>query len=117
MVSNTMYGFAGKILKVDLTGEQSWSEPLDQVLTRLLFGEGGLAAGLMKDMDWALDPYDPGNFLVFSVEPLTGIQPMLFALRGICEIAINQSLGWGPCQWILGALNWSLLVGRSEKPV
>ena len=68
-----MHGFAGKILRVDLTQERIWDEPLDEATARAYVGGIGLGAKILYDevppgIEWS----DPENRLIFASGPLGG---------------------------------------------
>jgi aldehyde:ferredoxin oxidoreductase len=67
-----MNGYGGRILFVDLTRRTSRIVPLTETTARALIGGNGLAARLLLDtVAPGIDPYDPGNAVVFSVGPIT----------------------------------------------
>lgn len=66
-----MYGWAGKILKVDLTRNRIWREDLPTELLGEYIGGRGLAIRLLRDR-FRLDPLDPEIPLIFAAGPLTG---------------------------------------------
>ena len=68
-----MNGWAGRILRVDLTSGKYSVESLDPDLARKFIGGRGLAAKYLYDeIDPLVDPLTPGNKLIFTVGPLTG---------------------------------------------
>jgi len=121
-----MYGYAGRILKVNLSERKVSSEPLDQNIARSFLGGGGMAAKLMEveRMDWTIDPFDPGNLLIFSIGPLTGM-PAPFCSRYVVSAKSPLTNLWGEAHasgyWgpELKFAGWDAIVleGRSEKPV
>jgi aldehyde:ferredoxin oxidoreductase len=121
-----MFGYAGKILKVDLSERKIESEPLDPIAARKFLGGGGLAAHFMEreKMDWHQDIFDPGNILIFSLGPLTGL-PAPFCSRYVVSAKsplthiwgeAHASGYWGPelkyCGW-----DAIMITGRAEEPV
>jgi aldehyde:ferredoxin oxidoreductase len=121
-----MFGYAGKILKVDLSQRKTTPEPLDPDLARKFLGGAGLAAQWMEQakMDWRQDPFHPGNHLIFSLGPLSGI-PAPFCSRYVVSAKspltglwgeAHASGYWGPELKLCG---WDAIVitGRSEVPV
>ena len=61
-----MHGYIGKILRVDLSTEKLWDEPLNEEYVRAFVGGSGLAARYVYDMvDGDTDPLGPDNPLVF----------------------------------------------------
>ena len=67
-----MYGYGGKLLKVNLSAGTFEVERLGEDVVRKFLGGAGLAGRLLQDMDWQVDSFDPKNRLVFTVGPLEG---------------------------------------------
>src|SRR5512141_2891049 len=68
-----MNGYVGKILRVDLSRDRLWDEPLNEDYARKYVGGSGLAARYLYDMlDAATDPLGPQNPLFFLTGPLVG---------------------------------------------
>ncbi len=62
-----MYGYAGKILKVDLTENKFSEEPLDPSIAKKFLGGLGLASYyLYRDFKPGTDPFSPDNIVVIS---------------------------------------------------
>jgi aldehyde:ferredoxin oxidoreductase len=66
-----MYGWAGKILNVDLTSGRSWREEIMPELLHEYLGGRGLGVRLLRDR-FHLDPFDPDIPLIFATGPLCG---------------------------------------------
>ncbi|CAG0950361.1 aldehyde:ferredoxin oxidoreductase [Anaerolineales bacterium] len=68
-----MYGYLGKILRVDLSAAKVWDEPLNAKYARDFIGGSGLAARYFYDMiDANTDPLSPEAPLFFLTGPLVG---------------------------------------------
>ncbi len=68
-----MYGYMGKILRVDLTnGELNEEFPDDKVLKDFLGGAGLATWYLINETEKGIDPLGPDNKLIFMTGPLTG---------------------------------------------
>ena len=68
-----MYGYAGKILVVDLTSENIETIPIEEELARKYLGGVGLNTKLLfKHMRKGIDPLGPDNVLLFGTGPLVG---------------------------------------------
>ncbi len=68
-----MFGYMGKILKIDLTTGSIEEEKLDEQTARKYLGGCGLGAHILsKETDKNTDPLGPENVIVFAVGPLTG---------------------------------------------
>ena len=68
-----MYGFYGKILKIDLGAKQFAIEKLDEDLYRQFLGGKGLTAYLLHKLNPAgVDPLAPENCIIFATGPVCG---------------------------------------------
>lgn len=68
-----MFGYMGKILRVDLSKSKITEEFPDENTLRLLLGGSGLAAKyLFDEVEKGIDPLGPENKLIFMTGPLTG---------------------------------------------
>ena len=68
-----MYGWTGKILRVDLTNQRSSVEDLDYKTATDYIGGLGLGVKYLYDeIDPTVDPLSPKNKLIFATGPLTG---------------------------------------------
>ncbi|MFH1331296.1 MAG: aldehyde ferredoxin oxidoreductase family protein [Actinomycetota bacterium] len=68
-----MNGWAGRILRVDLTSGSVTSEPLDPALAHAYIGGRGLNARILYDeVGVGVDPLGPGNKLILGVGPCSG---------------------------------------------
>lgn len=72
-MAGTLMGYAGKLLRVDLTNEVLHTEELDAATLRQWVGGSGLGAKLLYDevppeVGWS----DPANRLIFASGPLAG---------------------------------------------
>jgi aldehyde:ferredoxin oxidoreductase len=68
-----MYGFMGKILRVDLSAKKVWDEPIVEDEARKYLGGAGLATKYLYDeMPRGVDPLGKDNVLIFMTGPLTG---------------------------------------------
>ncbi|MEM2897226.1 MAG: aldehyde ferredoxin oxidoreductase family protein [Candidatus Bathyarchaeia archaeon] len=73
MVEKGSYGYAGKILWLNLDKLKAHEEMLDQSLTRAYIGGTSLAAKLLYEkISKKLDPFSNENPLLFMTGPLTG---------------------------------------------
>lgn len=68
-----LYGYAGKILRVDLTTGKMSKKPLDKQLSERFIGGVGISSKILYDeVPACIDAFDPLNLLVFSTGALTG---------------------------------------------
>ncbi|MBI2320542.1 MAG: hypothetical protein HYU88_00190 [Chloroflexi bacterium] len=66
-------GYAGKILRVDLSSERIWTEPFDPEIARLYLGGAGLGARILYDEVPADVAWDhPDNRVILATGPLAG---------------------------------------------
>jgi len=71
--SNQLYGYAGKLLRIDLTkGKVSFEKIKPEVLKEFLGGVGYGVKLLYDELPAGIDPLGPENKLVFTTGPLTG---------------------------------------------
>lgn len=69
-----MYGWSGRILKVDLSNSKSVIKKLDGGDALNFIGGRGLAIKLLWDnLPLGVNPFSPDNILILSVGPLTGL--------------------------------------------
>lgn len=72
----TMKGYAGKILRVDLSKAKVSSEPLNREWTEMFVGGKGLAARyLFEELKPKTDPLSPENILVIMTGPVLATHP------------------------------------------
>ncbi len=77
-----MYGYAGKILSIDLSSQSAVELPTQDYADRFLGGRG-IAAKLFWDgVPPGINAFDPANALIFAVGPLAGI-PVIGGSRWI----------------------------------
>jgi aldehyde:ferredoxin oxidoreductase len=68
-----MNGYAGTILRINLSNETIHKEPLSESLTENFLGGRGFVAKLLYDeIPSGIEPYDPENMLIAATGPLTG---------------------------------------------
>jgi aldehyde:ferredoxin oxidoreductase len=67
-----MYGYTGRILYVDLKGQEFRIESFDEVFAKKYLGGNGFAAKILYDgLRKGVDPFSPENLVVFAVGPVT----------------------------------------------
>src|SRR5512140_1692068 len=120
-----MYGYLGKILRVDLTESRLWDEPIDEEYARHYVGGSGLAARYLYDMiDAGTDPLGPENPLFFLTGPLVGTSMTSAGRYSVCARSpltgiwgeANSGGFFGP-ELRYAGYDGVLLTGRSEHPV
>lgn len=120
-----MYGYMGKILRVNLT-ERTWTiEDLDLNVAQKYLGSRGLGVKIMMDeVDANVDPLSPENKLIIASGGLTGAPvPTSGRYMAITKspltgtIAIANSGGyWGP-QFKATGHDLIIFEGKADKPV
>ncbi len=69
----TLYGYAGKMLFIDLSTREIREEPLSRELAELFLGGYGIGARVLYDlMPAGCDPFAPESVIGFTVGPCTG---------------------------------------------
>lgn len=122
-----MYGWAGKILYVDLSEGTIEQRPLDRKLAQEYLGGRGINSRILYDeFDPAIqDPYDPRNVVCIGAGPLSGT---LAPSSGRVTISVGRSplsgaFGDGNAGGFLGpeikyaGFDAIVIKGRAPKPV
>jgi aldehyde:ferredoxin oxidoreductase len=120
-----MYGWTGKILRIDLSSGSVAKEPLDPAIARKYIGGRGLASYLMfTEVDPAIDPLSRGNKLIFAPGPLSGTNAPSaghfdVVTKGPLTGTIAASSSGGVFGPMLKYAGYDLLVveGKADKPV
>ena len=109
--NNQLYGYAGKLLRVDLSTEKISVEKIESQTLRKFLGGAGYGAKLLYDeVPAGVDPLGVENKLIFTTGPLTGTQS---PGSGFAEVCCKSPLtgvwsearcggGWGG--WLAGTL-------------
>jgi aldehyde:ferredoxin oxidoreductase len=119
-----MYGYAGRMLIVDLTSKESKVEPISERFCRKFIGGNGFGTSLLLEYQKpGVDPLGPDNVLVFAVGPFcgtaipTGAKYVIQAkspLTGFQGKSIGSSF-WSSAFRSAG-YDALLLNGKAEKP-
>ena len=120
-----MYGYAGKILRVDLKEKQVKIQESSENFYRKFIGGVGVAAKIIFDeIDKETDPLSPENILVLGGGPyqstkVPGSGKWIAASRSPLTGIWGEAAGGGNFGIMLRAAGFDLLVvkGRAEKPV
>jgi len=120
-----LYGYSGKIARIDLTRGKVLIEPLRENFAKQYIGGKGFGAKILYDeLKSKIDSYEPLNLLIFATGPVNG-----FPLSGASKLcAVFKSPltgGWGesqcggyfPPQLKYAGYDMLIITGRSEKPV
>lgn len=120
-----MRGFAGKILRVDLTTRKITVDQPDEGFYRTYLGGAGFVSYfLLKEVPKGVDAYDPQNKLIFALGPITGL-----AVPGATRDCVgakspltggySKSEGGGHFPMALKKAGYDAVIvdGRAEAPV
>jgi aldehyde:ferredoxin oxidoreductase len=118
-------GYNGKILRVDLTTEETGYQHLDEDTARKYIGGAGLAAKILwGETTSDTEPLSPENLLIFMTGPLTGsIVPSSsrYTVDGISPLSgiWGQAHGGANWAWELKHSGFDGIVvkGQSKRPV
>jgi aldehyde:ferredoxin oxidoreductase len=118
-----MSGWAGRILKIDLTTSTVCYDNIPQWLLEEYLGGRGLGVRLMREY-FQLDPFDPDMPIIFAVGPLCGTQaPTAARLSVVSRSPLTGTIydcsAGGRFAWRLKAAGIDALFisGRSLRPV
>jgi aldehyde:ferredoxin oxidoreductase len=119
----TLYGFAGKILYVNLSTREISAKPLDVDLAERFIGGMGINSWLLSNLvDEKIDPLSPKNVLIFGVGPLVGTicpgAPKVYVASLSPDGFLSQSSA-GHSMGIMmkyAGYDHLIIAGRSERP-
>jgi len=121
-----LYGYAGRVLYIDLNTGKTWVEPLNQEYAKKYVGGIGLGMRLWLDNSKAgVDPLGPDNPLVLSLGPISGtVFPTAgnghsFVAKSPATFGIGESVAHGTFGSELKRAGYDAVIfkGKSEKPV
>ncbi len=119
------FGYAGRLLEVDLEQGKVETVPFDRELAASYLGGKGLGARILYDrLACGTDPLSPGNVLVFATGPLTGTPAPTSSRVLVCTkspltgLWLDSNAGgfFGPVLKRAG-YDGVILTGASSKPV
>ncbi len=123
MISESAYGWTGRLLRVDLTTRKSWYENLPAELLNSYLGGRGLGVRLMREW-YRLAPFDPAMPLIFAVGPLCGTPaPTAARLTVVSRSPLTGTIydcsAGGRFAWRLKAagVDALMITGTSATPV
>ena len=120
-----MYGWFGKVLRVNLTTGKISVEDLNPKVARDFIGARGLGAKFLFDeIDPKIDPLSPENKLIFANGPLTGTgapapsRHMVVTKAPLTGAIANSNVGgFFPAELKFAGYDVVILEGKSRKPV
>jgi len=120
-----MYGYQGKILRVDLSNGICKVEPLDEKVARKFIGGRGLATKLFVDeVSPLVDALSPENKLLIATGPLTGTPAPTSGRYMVVTkspltgtIASSNAGGYWGAELKFAGYDIIIVEGKSKKPV
>jgi len=117
-------GYAGKLLRVDLTRGRLTVEPTTKYADRFVGGRGINAGILFNELGPTVRPLDPENMVLFGVGPLVGtLSPFGSRISIDTKNAFTGGVGSANCGGHFGAemkhagFDTLVFTGRAEEPV
>jgi aldehyde:ferredoxin oxidoreductase len=117
------HGYAGKILRVNLTEEKITTEPTSKYIEKYIGGRGINAWILFNELDITTQPLDPENILAFGSGPLVGtLSPFCSRVSIDTKNVFNGGVGSVNCGGHFGAeMKYAgydnvVLTGKSSQP-
>lgn len=120
-----MYGWHGKLLRVDLTNLKTSVEDIDPQIARdYLGGRGWAIRYLYNEVDPLVDPFDPENKLIFATGPLTatsaptGNRYMVVTKSPLTGAVAHSNSGGDFPTWMKRTgFDMFIFEGKAQKPV
>ncbi|MFP4395620.1 MAG: aldehyde ferredoxin oxidoreductase family protein [Anaerolineales bacterium] len=120
-----MHGYAGKILRVNLTTQEiTIEEPDEQFYRRYMGGWNWIAYYLLREVAPGVDPLGPDNLLIFATGAITGAP---VAGAGRSHVGAKSPLtggfgeadvgGWWGAELAHAGFDAILITGQAETPV
>jgi len=120
-------GWAGKLLRVDLSTGKIWTEPSAAYGRKYIGGRGIAAAIAWGEIPPGTKPFDPENRLMITAGPLTGSSAPNSGRATVCSLSPQahpyewfsfSSIGgnWGPTLKYAG-YDAVIVQGQADKPV
>ena len=121
---NEHYGYAGNILRVDLTDGKIWTEPTEKYAKRWIGGRAINTWILLNELNPEIEWDDPQNLLTFGVGVLVGtLAPGACRVSVDTKNAFNNGIGSANVGGFFGAeLKFAgfdniIISGKSKTPV
>jgi aldehyde:ferredoxin oxidoreductase len=126
MEEQSLYGYAGRVLRVDLTTGKTRVEPLNTDIAKKYIGGIGLGMKLWLDNSQpGIDPFSPENPLVLALGPIsgtmfpTGGNGHAFVSKSPATFGIGEAVAHGTFGAEMKRAGYDAVIftGKSEKPV
>ena len=119
-----MYGFYGRILRIDLSKEKFVIDPINDDIFEKYLGGKGLASHLLYQLNPAgIDPLDPANCLIFATGPITASSIWGSSRYGVFTKSpqtgfYSESYSGGKVPEAIDSTGFDAIViqGQSERP-
>ncbi|MDY6880213.1 MAG: aldehyde ferredoxin oxidoreductase N-terminal domain-containing protein [Desulfatiglans sp.] len=119
------YGYAGRVLYVDLSSGKVNVEPLDMDMAKEFLGGFGVNNRLAYDnIEPGEDTLSPKNPVILGAGPLVGtMAPGAVRIMGATKFPLTGAVAWGAGSMSFGTqLKWAgydhvVITGRAESPV
>jgi len=117
------FGWAGQILRVDLSNRESSTEPVEPYIRSFIGGRGISVKILYDEVDPQLSPFDPANKLFFGPGVLTGTPVAGSSRLKVTAMAAggflrNSGLGGHiPAEIKRAGYDLIIVQGKSDEPV
>jgi len=120
-----LFGYAGRILKIDLSTRSYKTESFNEAFARKYIGGVGFGIKMLLDeQPPGIDPFDPENPLIYTVGPLAGtMAPTSGKYAVFAKSPESNFLGEGYSTGFFGPelkrAGYDIVVikGRSQKPI
>jgi aldehyde:ferredoxin oxidoreductase len=121
-----LYGYAGRVLRVDLTTGKTRVEPLNADIAKKYIGGIGLGMKLWLDNSQpGIDPFSPENPLVLALGPISGTMfptagnGHAFVAKSPATFCIGEAVAHGTfgAEMKRAGYDAVILTGKAEKPV
>jgi aldehyde:ferredoxin oxidoreductase len=123
-MTSPTYGYAGNILRVDLTTSRVHTEPTENYIPKFLGGRGLNQWMLFKELKSAVTPFEPANIICFGAGALTGtLVPGAARLNIDSKNALTAGIGSGNAGgWFAAELKFAgydniVIQGKAREPV
>jgi aldehyde:ferredoxin oxidoreductase len=119
-----MYGFYGRILKIDLSSKKHVIESVDERIYKKYLGGKGLASYLLYKLNPpGVDPLSPENRIIFATGPVTGSMTWGSSRYGVFTKSpqtrlYSESYSGGRVPEAIDSTGFDAIVikGKSDKP-
>ncbi len=117
-------GYAGKVLRVNLTSGECREEPLDMAIARRFIGGRGLGGKFLFDeVGPEVEPLSPENKLIYATGPATGTLVPGSGRYAILTKSTETGLfldcyggGHFPAEMKFAGLDFIIIEGKAERP-